>query len=285
MIRSLSWLFLSFVFLPLWLPAGENSRTPPEESNVPEAIPLTRAHAHNDYNHDRPLLDALDHGFCSVEADVFLVGGRLLVGHSRDELASDRTLESLYLDPLLQRVQENSGRVFSDGPEFTLLVDIKSDGSETYAALDRLLSRYDDMLTSVKNNTVKKKAVTVIISGERAWEMIAADTTRYAGVDGRTPDLSTDRSSHLMPLVSDHWGHIFDWSGRGRMPDSERAKLQRIVDSAHLKGWRVRFWGTPDSPSPERTAIWGELVSAGVDLIGTDDLAGLRTFLLSAEKP
>jgi hypothetical protein len=29
---------------------------------------LTRAHAHNDYHHPRPLLDALDHGFCSVEA-------------------------------------------------------------------------------------------------------------------------------------------------------------------------------------------------------------------------
>ena len=30
-------------------------------------------HAHNDYLHSRPLLDALDQGFDSVEADVFLV--------------------------------------------------------------------------------------------------------------------------------------------------------------------------------------------------------------------
>ena len=35
--------------------------------------PLPRAHAHNDYEHPRPLLDALSHGFCSVEADVHLV--------------------------------------------------------------------------------------------------------------------------------------------------------------------------------------------------------------------
>jgi hypothetical protein len=27
--------------------------------------PLPRAHAHNDYEHERPLLDALDHGFTS----------------------------------------------------------------------------------------------------------------------------------------------------------------------------------------------------------------------------
>ena len=42
--------------------------------------PLGQAHAHNDYYHKRPLLDALSHGFCSVEADVFLKNGRLLVG-------------------------------------------------------------------------------------------------------------------------------------------------------------------------------------------------------------
>ena len=34
------------------------------------AVPLARAHAHNDYEHPRPLRDALDHGFTSVEADV-----------------------------------------------------------------------------------------------------------------------------------------------------------------------------------------------------------------------
>ena len=44
--------------------------------------PLWRAHAHNDYEHPRPLLDALDHRFGSVEADIFLVGDQLLIGHT-----------------------------------------------------------------------------------------------------------------------------------------------------------------------------------------------------------
>ena len=68
-------------------------------------VPLRQAHAHNDYAHSRPLLDALDHGFCSVEADVFLVKDKLLVGHTFLELKPNRTLESLYLDPLLERVK------------------------------------------------------------------------------------------------------------------------------------------------------------------------------------
>ena len=48
--------------------------------------PLTNAHAHNDYEHTRPLFDALDQGFNSVEADVFLVDGKLLVGHTAFDL-------------------------------------------------------------------------------------------------------------------------------------------------------------------------------------------------------
>ena len=44
--------------------------------------PLRHAHAHNDYAHRRPLWDALDRGFCSVEADIFLSRGELLVGHT-----------------------------------------------------------------------------------------------------------------------------------------------------------------------------------------------------------
>ena len=62
-----------------------------------ELTPLMQAHAHNDYHHKRPLLEALDHGFCSVEVDIFLVGGSLLVGHDRGELKPGKTLQSLTL--------------------------------------------------------------------------------------------------------------------------------------------------------------------------------------------
>jgi hypothetical protein len=73
--------------------------------------PIPRAHAHNDYLHERPLLDALDQGFCSVEADIFLVDGELRVGHSALELRKGRTLEALYLKPLAERVRAKEGSV------------------------------------------------------------------------------------------------------------------------------------------------------------------------------
>src|SRR5689334_16577983 len=69
--------------------------------------PLVRAHAHNDYEHKRPLFDALEQGFCSVEADVYLIEGRLLVAHNPLDLKPERSLQALYLEPLKRRVAEN----------------------------------------------------------------------------------------------------------------------------------------------------------------------------------
>lgn len=239
-------------------------------------IELPRAHAHNDYHHDRPLLDALDHGFCSVEADVFLVAGQLLVAHEQNELNPSRTLQSLYLDPLRQRVQRNRGRVYPNGPSFTLLVDIKSDGRSTYEALHDVLARYSDILSRVENGRVIPGAVTVVISGNRAKERIAATSPRFASIDGRLSDLDTDMPDHLMPLISDNWGLHFRWRGEGKMPEAEEKKLRDIVKKAHCGKRQVRFWATP-----EKTKVWEVLYEAGVDLINTDDLAGLRRFLVN----
>src|SRR5262249_42721742 len=90
-------------------------------------VPLTNAHAHNDYEHKRPLFDALDHGFGSVEADVFLEKDQLLVAHTRLDLRPERTLEKLYLDPLRERIKANGGRVYKGGPPVWLLVDVKTE--------------------------------------------------------------------------------------------------------------------------------------------------------------
>ncbi len=236
--------------------------------------PLIHAHAHNDYRHDRPLHDALDQGFCSVEADVFLVDGELLVGHSRDELRRGRTIEKLYLDPLLKRARTNGGRIYRDGPIFTLLVDIKADGAAAYSALEESLQHYSKLVTSFEAGMVKQRAVTVIISGDRPIDFVAAQPLRRAAVDGRLNDLEDPKPDHLMPLISDRWTTHFTWRGKGEMPTQEQAKLQDIVERAHKNNQRVRFWATPESET-----LWRELTRAHVDLINTDDLPRLNKFL------
>jgi hypothetical protein len=239
-----------------------------------QPTPLIHAHSHNDYEHARPLLDALDHGFCSVEADIYLVDGRLLVAHDRDQVKPERTLQSLYLDPLRERVKRNGGRVFSNGPEFSLLIDLKSDWQTTYPVLRAVLTNYAAMLTTLGEGTRRAKAVTVVISGSRALEMFAGETTRYAGYDGLLTDLDLAVPTNLIPWVSADWKKNFTWSGDGAMPAAEQKKLSEIVAKAHAQGRRVRFWGAPDNES-----FWRAMRAADVDLINTDDLPGLEKFL------
>jgi hypothetical protein len=238
--------------------------------------PLPQAHAHNDYLHDRPLLDALDHGFCSVEADVHLVGGALLVAHDLDKTDPSRTLQSLYLDPLLARAKSNDGRVYPDGPEFTLLIDFKSDGAETYRVLQQVLEPYIEMLTEFDGNIKSPRAVSVIISGNRPVDLISANTVRHVAIDGRPVDLDDDPPASLYPLISQNWTALFEWRGEpGAFSENERVKLRSLVDRAHSQGRRIRLWATPESP-----VVWQELEAAGIDHINTDHLEDLQNFLL-----
>ena len=243
-------------------------------------IPLFHAHAHNDYLHDPPLLKALDHGFASVEADVFLVGNQLCVAHESKKVTPERTLQSLYLDPLRQRVKEHGGRVHQNGSRFILLIDIKTAAEPTYQRLHDVLAGYQDMLTTFGPKGRTDKAVLVIISGNRPLKRMQSQPVRYAGCDGRLADLNSDLPAEVIPMISDQWVKPFTWKGEGTMPAEERQRLSNIVRKAHAKGRLVRFWLTPDTPSPAREAVWRELLAAGVDLINTDDLKGLQEFLL-----
>ncbi|WP_416475718.1 phosphatidylinositol-specific phospholipase C/glycerophosphodiester phosphodiesterase family protein [Streptomyces sp. LKA04] len=243
--------------------------------------PLWRAHAHNDYEHPRPLLDALDHRFGSVEADIYLVEGQLLVAHDPEDLDPTRTLESLYLAPLTARVRAHHGRVYRrDRRALQLLVDIKTEGAATYLELDRQLRRYGHLFTSYAHGRVLPGAVTAVVSGDRAARApMEAQRTRRAFYDGRLADLGTSAPASFVPLISDNWTLNFTWQGVGAFPDAERRRLRSIVGTAHARGQRVRFWATPDIAGPARDAVWTELVAAGVDHLNTDDLAGLEAFL------
>jgi len=60
------------------------------------------------------------------------------------------------------------------------------------------------------------------------------------------------------------------------MSEADTARLKGIVMKAHAQSRRVRFWGAPD-----KEVFWRAMRDAGVDLINTDDLAGVERFLRS----
>lgn len=242
--------------------------------------PLAQAHAHNDYEHERPLLDALEHGFTSVEADVWLVDGQLRVAHDWWELTDAPTLEEAYLDPLAELVSANGKQLYPgyDG-EFQLLIDIKSGGTETWAAVEQELAEHRKFITRYHNGQIKDRAVEAVISGNRPVADMQAAGTRYSFYDGRSTDLSSGLDPEFMPLISENWTKLFTWQGVGPMPVAERERLHAYVAQAHEAGYRVRFWATNDIAGPARENLWTELRAAGVDHINTDDLEGLDEFL------
>jgi hypothetical protein len=235
--------------------------------------PLIHAHAHNDYEHKLPLFDALHHGFCSVEADIYLVDGKLLVAHDRNKVSPEKTLQSLYLDPLRARIKKNGGRVYTGGPRCTLLIDLKVDWQTIYPVLRETFKEYSDIFTTFTAHGSDPKALTAIITGNRSKEMFSGETVRYAAYDGELSDLDSDASADLIPWISTNWAADFQWRGMGAMPADEKLKLQGLVAKAHAKGRQLRFWGAPDQP-----VFWRAMLDNGVDLINTDDLAGAQKF-------
>ncbi len=250
-------------FVLVWcLAACRTHREPP---NIEWFDGEPRGHSHNDYGRRVPLHEALRHGFCSVEADVFLRNGALLVGHDEWMLHPSRTLESLYLDPLRERVHQNGGTVHGDGRTFLLLVDIKQRGEEVYAELRRALAERRELLTTFSGTSVDAGAITVVLSGNRPITRVANEATRLVAIDGRLADLDRNPPSSLVPLVSAPWTGTFAWDGRAEIPPNELSMLRSLANRAKAQGRMLRFWGAPDLPP-----AWAALRSAGVNWINTD---------------
>jgi hypothetical protein len=189
---------------------------------------------------------AVIHGFTSIEADVWLVDGELLVAHDLEDTEPGRTLQALYLDPLREIARANHGRVFPDRTApVQLLVDIKSEAEPTWRALEKALGPYRPMLSRFGPDGTDDGAIEVVVSGNRPRQAMADEAVRWSAYDGRLSDLD-ESTDTFMPLISDRWTTTFTWRGIGPMPPNERARLDRIVATAHGDGQRVRFWATPD---------------------------------------
>lgn len=225
------------------------------------------AHAHNDYEHARPLLDALTYGFISVEADVHLVDGALLVSHGRPKKDA-RSLKQLYLAPLdsLLAIQEAVYPGFSG--TFYLMIDCKTEAESTFRTIQKELEIYHRLRCTTSHCPVK-----IFISGNRAVNAIINES-HGIGLDGRPDDLGKGISSVQMPVVSDNYSKWSNWNGKSEPHEKDLDRIRELAQRVHAEGKKLRLWAITDN---ERT--WSALVDAGVDFINTDKLKELHEFL------
>lgn len=234
------------------------------------ADPLRLAHAHNDYEHDQPLRDALARGFCSVEADIWLRGGRIVVSHWG--WTSRGSLEDLYLAPL-QEIVDRHGSVCPSGP-FTLWLDIKGRDRALMAALPELLARFP--MLAAGDTPGRERPVTLVLTGDEQMKTRLADEAAPCPLLRDSNDFAPDdpAGDHSWRFYALDWSRYVGWNGEGVIDAEDRAQLTCIVAGAHAAGRAVRFYDTPDTP-----AYWRLALEVGVDFIGTDDLDALATFL------
>ena len=270
---------LAMTVAVLAVPQTANAGPAATSTCTTEGIPLLHAHSHNDYERDVPLCDALKHGFTSVEADVWLLGGSLLVGHTMaDALSRNKTLQQLYLNPLGHLISAQGSVYPGMTLHFQLVIELKGGDQVTSSCLDNTGTERTDLdnialwgkvhtaltpldragyLSTYDHGDVQERALKVVYSGDTPRPCVAGIDPRPEFFDGSLNDPYT---AAQMPIVNAKWEQVSN-------------KLSGFVSSVHAQGERVRIWF--GDHANDAAASWRQEIDAGVDFVGSDHLTGL----------
>lgn len=237
--------------------------------------PLPYGHSHNDYTRKTPLWEALSFGFTSLEIDIFLASDNSLrVSHIPLALNTKPTLEELYLKPLKTWIDQNGGYVFQNPEQvLTLMIDIKTDGNQTYPFLKKALEPYLEYLTTYMGRSFKEGPLRIMISGNRPMKIVSEETEQwvsfdapiggdYVGIPVRIDRQSASYSSY------------FRKRGGGKLSEMESAKMRELSKEVTERGREIRFWAAGNNPTR-----WHEMLNNGVTIINVDKLARFKTFI------
>lgn len=252
-------------------------------------------HSHNDYWRHVPLYSALAVGCISVEADVWLAeDSELLVSHSWKTTRQARTLNSLYLKPLLRifdkrnvsqaSVEDKEIGIFDADPNVSvvLLIDFKSDGHATWPALLAQLRplRDKNWLTYYDGDKIYRGPLTVVGTGNTPLELVQSrHTNRFVFFDAPLASVSDATynytnsyyaSAKLETAIGKLW--------LNRLSIKQEDTLKKQVKTAEDKGLKSRYWDTPGWPISVRDMLWFKLTELGAGVLNVDDLASATSW-------
>ncbi|KAM0435063.1 hypothetical protein ACHAPT_003152 [Fusarium lateritium] len=248
-------------------------------------------HSHNDYWRQSPFYSAIKAGCIGVEADVWVVQGELYVGHNLGALSTDRTLTSMYIQPLVELLQtKNSVQdpslpfrgVYDRDPSQTLvlLVDLKADPNSSWPLLLERLEplRQRGWLSHVNNGAFISRPITVVGTGDTEVRLVNDETpSRDVFMDAPLNELEEGEYNSLNSYyTSVSFEKTIGSVGRGGLQPAQLAKLRSQISQAHSRGLKVRYWGMPYWPIRVRNQLWDILVDEGVDVLNADDLVEAR---------
>ncbi|MEI8073699.1 MAG: alkaline phosphatase family protein [Bacteroidota bacterium] len=232
----------------------------------------SNAHSHNDYEQAQPFFLAYHEQFGSIEADIHLLDGKILVAHDAKNISPDLSLEKLYLDPLKDYIKKNNGSPYRDSAKsLQLLIDIKTDATNTLAALIGVLHNYPTII----NN----KKVLITITGNRPDPKNFIQYPSYIWFDGRPSEIYSKEALSRIALISDDFSDYVKKKFPLEVSANENEKILSAIQHAHIANKKFRFWGVPDYQT-----AWEKMISYQIDYINTDHINDLSDFLLRQNK-
>jgi alkaline phosphatase len=233
----------------------------------PPSYTIANTHSHNDYEQRIPFWLAYNAGFGSIEADIWLRPGKLLIGHDSNEIRSGRTLEEYYIRPLDSCVRKHNGHPYADaGRQLQLLIDIKTDSIFTLDALIALLEKYPALTGS--------PSLKWVITGNRPASSLFTSYPSFIWFDGVLHEDYDNQALGRICMMSDDFWFYSRWKGRDSLPDADWQRLQQAVSRSHRLHKPVRFWRAPDFDD-----AWRIFIRLQVDYINTDHIPELAAFL------
>ena len=212
-----------------------------------------KLHSHNDYMQKVPFWNAFSAGLNSIEVDVFLKKGKLYVTHSANEIDKNKTLEKLYLEPIMEVIKNNIA--FQD---LQLLVDVKSDAIKTLAKIEQTLKKYPKI--------IEHPNIKIVISGNRPNAEDYYKYPEYISFDYQELDNAlAPKNLEKVAMVSTSFKDYSVWNGKGRLTHDDFDKVSNIIKKLKTFKKPIRFWATPDSKS-----AWNTFVKLGLDFVNTD---------------
>ncbi|KAF2086564.1 hypothetical protein K490DRAFT_44386 [Saccharata proteae CBS 121410] len=260
-------------------------------------------HSHNDYWRTTPLYSALGTGCISVEADVWIVDEVTYVGHTDSDLdrSVNGTLEKLYINPLIEilearnfaRTSENHrpfNGVFAVEPtqSLTLLIDIKSEGYQTWPLVSKALEplRQRGWLEYWNGEERVPGPITVVGTGNTPFASVMEnDTYRDMFMDAPLDMLESDEDrpgskEYKFNRSNSHYASTRLSKAVGmvgpKLSPGQTEILRTQIRQAHERGLLPRYWGTPRWPRGLRDQIWEVLVKENIGLLNVDDLRAVR---------
>ncbi|WP_051315409.1 alkaline phosphatase [Algoriphagus terrigena] len=243
-------LFVLLFLAPVWLFAQQDFKL----------------HSHNDYLRNVPFWEAFGAGAASIEVDVILQDGGLMVAHEKESIQPELTLRSLYLEPIQKAV--DLGMIDDFG--FHLLIDSKTEGYATLEAIVKDAADFEEMLFSPQNPTGLK----LIISGNRPKPEDYSKYPEWVFFDYQSKTLTADLPWEKIGMVSLSFSQFSVWNGKGRIVEAQKAKLEEFIALVHSFQKPVRFWASPDGKS-----AWKAFYDMGVDYINTDQPGAAQAYL------